>query len=117
MHSPDEQTMLENLCQTLSLSHTWDMMDHRGFANSCWIGLTDNENHQSMGANLGVSEGRFGWTDRSPLDCASSVAHPDASFSAVFSADGQRARQTRTGSRESRATTCGRATARAERTL
>ena len=109
--------MLENLCQTLELSHTWDMMDHRGFANSCWIGLTDNENHQSMGANLGVSEGRFGWTDRSPVDCASSVAAPDASFSAAFSADGQRARQTRTGSQASRATTCGRATARAERTL
>lgn len=30
--------MLKDLCQTMSLSHTWEGTDHPGFANSCWIG-------------------------------------------------------------------------------
>ena len=58
--------MLKGLCQTMSLSHTWEGTDHPGFANSCWIGLTDNELHKSSLTQ--ATEGNFLWTDGTTVD-------------------------------------------------
>ena len=56
IHSPAEGQVVKDLCATMSLSHTWESNDHPGFANSCWIGLTDNEAHQGAGVlNMAIS--------------------------------------------------------------
>ena len=35
VHSDEEQRVVTELCLTMPLSHTWEMNDRPGFANSC----------------------------------------------------------------------------------